>query len=137
MSDVLTGGCQCGAVRYECGAEPLLMGNCHCRDCQRCTGSAYAPMIGVPSQAMTVTGEVSWYESRADSGSVASRAFCPICGARLFARSSADPTLMEIHAGSLDDPSRFKPAEDIFTSSAPPWDFMNPALRKFPTQPKS
>ena len=49
MSSSLTGGCQCGAVRYECAAEPLFTGNCHCRDCQRSTGSAYVPALAVPS----------------------------------------------------------------------------------------
>jgi hypothetical protein len=113
------------------------MGNCHCRDCQRSSGGAYAPMLGVPSHAVKITGAVTWYESRAGSGSIASRGFCPSCGARLFAKSSADPSIIEVHAGSLDDPSCFKPAEDIFTSSAQPWDSMNPALRKFPRQPKN
>ena len=136
MSALLTGRCQCGTVRYECSAEALFMGNCHCRDCQRSTGSGYAPMLGVPSHAVAIHGEVIWYDSRADSGATASRGFCPVCGARLFARSSADPTLIEIHAGTLDDPSTFQPAEDIFTSSAQPWDSMNPALRKFPGPPK-
>lgn len=136
VSGWLTGGCQCGAVRYECSAEPLFMGNCHCRDCQRSTGGAYAPMIGIPIAEVRITGEIRWYESRADSGSIAGRGFCPICGARLLAKSSADPTLLEIHAGSLDDPARFKPAEDIFTSSAQAWDYMNPGLRKFSRTPK-
>ncbi len=108
------------------------MGNCHCRDCQRSTGSAYAPMIGVPTSEVKITGEIRWYDRRADSGSVARRGFCPICGARLFAKSSADPSIIEIHAGTLDDPSCFEPAEDIFTASAQRWDYMNPALQKFP-----
>ena len=112
------------------------MGNCHCRDCQRSTGGAYAPMIGVPIAEVRITGDIRWYDSRADSGSIASRGFCLICGARLFAKSSADPTLLEIQAGTLDVPARFKPAEDIFTSSAQAWDYMNPALRKFGKGPE-
>lgn len=136
MGESLTGGCQCGAVRYGCAADPLFMGNCHCRDCQRSSGGAYAPMVGVLSEALTITGIVRWYESRADSGAVASRGFCPVCGARLFAKSSVDPSITEIQAGTLDDPSTFKPAEDIFTSSARPWDYMNPALCKFTRMPE-
>ena len=41
MKTPFSGGCACGAIRYSCAAEPLYMGNCHCRDCQRATGSAY------------------------------------------------------------------------------------------------
>lgn len=136
MSDVLTGSCQCGALRYECSAEPLFTGNCHCRDCQKATGSAYVPAFAVPTNAVKVTGEVKYYESRADSGNTFSRGFCPTCGGRVFGKSSSFPQFMLITAGSLDDPGRFKPSMDFFTHSAQPWDHMNPELPKFPRQPK-
>ena len=113
MESILAGGCRCGAVRYECSAGPLFMGNCHCRDGQRSTGAAYAPMLGVAAEELNISGDVKWYDSLADSGSIASRGFCPQCGARLFAKSSGDPALIEIQAGSLDDPSVFHPVEDI------------------------
>jgi hypothetical protein len=64
-----------------------------------------------------------------------SRGFCPECGARLFAKTSAMPDLAMITAGSLDEPSQYKPTLDIFTASAQPWDQMNPALAKFPKMP--
>ena len=136
MRDLLTGGCQCGAVRYEFAGGPLFMGNCHCRDCQRATGSAYAPMMGVAAEQLKIHGQVSSYDIRLDNGNTSIRGFCPICGARLFGRSSAAPLIVELYAGSLDDPGRFQPAEDIYTSSAQPWDYMNPALRKFPKMPE-
>jgi hypothetical protein len=136
MSDLLTGGCQCGAVRYECSAEPLFTGNCHCRDCQKSTGGAYVPAFAVPAQAVKITGDVKYYESRADSGNMFNRVFCPICGSRLFGKAAALPQFLLVTAGSLDDPSRFKPSMDFFTASAQPWDHMNPELPKFPRQPK-
>jgi len=132
----LTGGCQCGAVRYECAAEPLFSGNCHCRDCQKATGGAYVPAIAVPVQAVKITGEVKYYECRADSGHTFSRGFCPTCGGRVFGNTSGYPQFILITAGSLDDPSRFNPSMDFFTSSAQPWDRMDPELPKFPKQPK-
>ena len=58
MSTAINGGCLCGAVRYECNAEPLFTGNCHCRDCQRASGGAYSPAMGVPTDALKITGEV-------------------------------------------------------------------------------
>ena len=63
MSVSFTGGCQCGAVRYEFSGEPVFAGNCHCRDCQRSTGGAYAPAIGVPAPSLKIHGAVKYYES--------------------------------------------------------------------------
>jgi hypothetical protein len=132
----ITGGCQCGQVRYESSAEPLFTGNCHCRDCQRSTGGAYMPASALPASELKVNGEVKYYESLADSGNTFSRGFCPKCGGRVFGKTSGMPQLILITAGSLDDPSRFKPRMDFFTSSAQPWDHMDPALPKFPKLPQ-
>ncbi|HUN56559.1 MAG TPA: GFA family protein [Candidatus Binataceae bacterium] len=129
------GGCMCGAVRYECTADPMFMGNCHCRDCQRASGSGYAPAIGVPQSAVKITGNVKYYESKGDSGQLAKRAFCPNCGSRLFSVPTFAPDLMVLAAASLDDPSIYKPTIDIYASSAQPWDHMDPALPKFPKMP--
>jgi hypothetical protein len=129
------GGCMCGAVRYECAATPMFMGNCHCRDCQRASGGTYAPAIGVPRSAVQITGDVKYYESKADSGNMARRGFCANCGSRLFSLPPFAPDLMVILATSLDDPSIFKPGMDIYTSSAQPWDHMDPSLPKFPKMP--
>ena len=129
------GGCMCGAVRYELNAAPIFMGNCHCRDCQRANGAAYNPAIGVPRSAMKITGDVKYYESKTDTGSMTRRGFCPNCGSRLFSDPPFAADLMVIVASSLDDPSIFKPAMDIFTSSAQPWDHMDPSLTKFPKMP--
>jgi hypothetical protein len=131
----MTGGCMCGAVRYETNADPMFMGNCHCRDCQMASGAAYAAAIGVPRNALKITGEVKYYESKADSGQTAKRGFCGNCGSRLLSLPPFAPDLMVIMAATLDDPSSFKPAMDIYTSSAQPWDHLNPALPKFPKMP--
>ena len=131
-----SGGCQCGTGRYECAVEAVFTGNCHCRDCQKATGGAYVPVLAVPADALKITGDVKYYDSRADSGHTFSRGFCANCGGRLFGKSSGMPAIIAITAGSLDDPSRFKPATDFYTSSAQPWDHMNPQLPKFPKQPK-
>jgi len=132
----LTGGCLCGAVRYECSAEPLFSGNCHCRDCQKASGGAYTPAFAVPARSVKITGEVRYYESRADSGNIFSRGFCPTCGGRILGKTSGFPDFVLITAGSLDDPTRFKPAMDFFTSSAQSWDHMNPGLPKFAKLPQ-
>jgi len=135
MATKFSGGCLCGAVRYECEADPMFMGNCHCRDCQNASGGAYVPAIGLPAAALKITGKVKYYDSKADSGNTLTRGFCPECGGRLFGKVSAMPDLAMITAGSLDDPSQYQPSMDIFSSSAQPWDHMNPALVKFPKMP--
>ena len=135
MADKITGGCLCGKVRYECSAEPIFTGNCHCRDCQKASGGAFAPAIAVPAAALRVNGDVKFYDSKADNGNTVSRGFCASCGGRVTAKSSGMPDLAIILAGTLDDPSWFKPQMDVYTASAQPWDHMNPALSKFPKLP--
>lgn len=134
MKIPFTGGCMCGNVRYECSAEPILMGNCHCRDCQRATGTAFAAGILIPRNAVTITGDVKYYDVIGDSGGIISRGFCPNCGSQLFTKPSIRE-LMGILAGSLDDPSWFQPGMDLYTSSAQSWDYMNPGLPKFAKLP--
>jgi hypothetical protein len=131
MATRLSGSCLCGAVHYECTAEPVFSVNCHCRDCQRVTGSAFAALLYVPRLTVTITGAVHSYDVTGESGNVVSRGFCPTCGARLLTKAAIAPDLIGIMAGSLEDPSEFRPAMDIYTASAQPWDQMNAALPKF------
>jgi len=92
--------------------------------------------IVVPAAAFRLTrGEPACYISKGDSGGDMSRGFCAACGSPVIARFSRMPDLIAIPAASLDDPSWHKPAVDIFTSSAQPWDFMHPDLPKFPEGP--
>jgi len=134
MAARFTGGCICGAIRYACSTEPIGMGLCHCRDCQRATGSAFATALVVPRSYVTITGEVKYYGVTGDSGNLVSRGFCPNCGSRLFG-TPANPALISIQAGSLDDPSWFKPQAEIYVTSAQPWDYLNPDLPKFAKLP--
>jgi len=134
MNIPFTGGCLCGAIGYECSAEPIFMGNCHCRDCQRATGTAFAAAILVPRHAVTITGDVKYYDVTGGSGQIISRGFCSNCGSRLFGKPEA-VEFLGIMAGSLDDPSWFSPTFDFHVASAQPWDFMNPDLPKFAKSP--
>ena len=109
MATRFTGGCICGGVRYECAADPIAMGNCHCRDCQRASASAYAPALLVPASAVSITGEVKYYDVTGDSGSIVQRGFCPTCGARLFGKPAAGAGIMSIAAGSRTTQAGFGP----------------------------
>lgn len=136
MATPFTGGCRCGAIRYQCSAEPVMAGNCHCRECQRACGSAFGANIAVPIAALKITGNIKYYEYTADSGNTVGHGFCPNCGAPLVGRSSGLPELIAIRVGSLDDPSWYQPAMSIYVDSAQPWDYLNPNLPKFPKMPQ-
>lgn len=136
MSTPLSGGCACGAVRYECSAEPRVAFNCHCRDCQRASGSAFASVLIVPKEAFKVLkGTPKFHRVTGDSGNPVERGFCPECGSPVFIHEPESPVFVEIQAASLDDPSWVRPVMDIYTGRAQPWDYLNPALPKFATQP--
>ena len=78
MSDAYTGGCACGAVRYEISAEPIFMNDCQCRDCQRTSGTGHGSYLTFPSRAQVkVAGEATHWDMVGDSGNVKTRAFCP------------------------------------------------------------
>ena len=133
MSTFQSGGCACGAVRYEIAAVPLFALNCHCRDCQRETGSGFAPVLGVATSAFTVTRGMPRSASViGGSGKPVHRFFCGDCGSALYGLPEIRPDLVTIRAGSLDDPSVFRPTRDIFTTQAQPWDPMDPSLPKSP-----
>lgn len=117
----LTGGCLCGAVRYELTAEPLASMNCHCKNCQRQAGSAFSTIIGVPEGGVSVTGEPRTYVDHGDSGGRVQRQFCGNCGSPLFSIVDSAPGMVWIKAGTLDDTSTFKPAMNIYAKSKQAW----------------
>lgn len=135
MNKSLTGGCLCRAVRFETSAEPVFSGNCHCRDCQRSSGSAYTPGIFVQADSVRIEGTVKYFESKADSGNTIQRGFCPNCGSQLFTKLQMMPDVLGLRAGTLDAPEVFEPTLDMYTDSAPHWDQMNPTLLKFSKAP--
>jgi len=134
----ITGGCVCGAIRYEIKAEPTLMLKCHCRDCQHVTGSGYAPAFLVPADALRVTqGELRYNFTPSIRRGKHKRGFCPECGSRITGGEFAegDSPFVGLLASSLDDPTAFNPQMDIFVSDAQPWDQMDPAIPKFEQYP--
>jgi hypothetical protein len=136
MPKSFSGGCACGEIRYRVEAEPILMGNCHCRACQRASGGAYSTAVVVPSAAVTIEGGPCWYESIAESGHVARRGFCGRCGSPLFADSSRSRGVaMSIKAASLDDPSWFVSQGDMWMRTAQPWACTDPTTPKYETLP--
>jgi hypothetical protein len=135
MPAPILGGCACGAIRYSYEGAPVFALNCHCRDCQRESGSAFESILIVRRAAFTlIRGTPKYFDLTADSGRTTRRNFCADCGSPLFG-SGGD--FVNIRVGSLDDPSTFRPTQDIYVSSAQPWDYMNPALPKVPKLPNA
>ncbi|HYD85476.1 MAG TPA: GFA family protein [Opitutus sp.] len=132
-----TGGCQCGAVRYECDArlDEIFMFKCHCRDCQRLSGGAFTPVVFVPRERLRITrGEIRRHATQGESGEHI-RGFCPSCGSRLTGGEGPGSPGIGVTAASLDDPSGFEPQMEIWVSDAQPWDILNPALPHLPQNP--
>lgn len=124
----LTGGCACGAVRYSIDAEPQFSFHCQCRQCQRATGTGHASLFTVPKSAVSVTGDIRYYEQTADDGATISRGFCSNCGSPVMGRTTGYPDIALFTAASLDDPTRFKPQQVVFSRFAQPWDYVDSKL---------
>lgn len=130
-----SGGCRCGAVRYECNAEPAQVAHCHCRDCQYAAGGGYSTIVIVPTDSLRITGAVEGYEDPGDSGKVVRRQFCPTCGTPVFSEPEIAPGIKVIKAGSLDDPSWLVPQAHVYVASAQPWGIPSDALPRFDKMP--
>jgi hypothetical protein len=82
MPQKLSGGCACSAIRYECDADPVMMMNCHCRDCQKASGSAYAAIVVVPKAAVKIRGEPRYHKVVARAAKRPNAGFAPIAVAK-------------------------------------------------------
>jgi hypothetical protein len=119
MTDNLryTGGCQCGAIRYRITGELLDPDICHCRMCQKAFGSFFAPLIGVtPGSLEWTRGKPALYQS----STIAERGFCSNCGTPLTYQPIGRDHI-SVSIGSLDEPARAKPAEQVSIESRMPW----------------
>jgi hypothetical protein len=132
MTDI-TGGCLCGAVRYELNAPALFGGFCHCVDCRK-TSSSHSAVMAVPEAGLKLIGETRSYSRPGDSGNMVTRTFCPNCGSGIYSKG-ARPGVVLLKAGTLDDPEHFKPMATVYAKSAPSWDKPREGLPAFPQMP--
>jgi len=114
---VLTGGCQCGAVRYALYGAPRSADICHCRMCQRALGNLFGAFAGVRLEDFAWTsGAPATYRS----SSIVERGFCGQCGTPLSFRYLATDKI-SVTIGSLDQPERARPSEQVGIESRVPW----------------
>lgn len=124
----VSGGCACGAVRYETPDQPTFSFHCQCRDCQHATGTGHASQFVVSLENLDVSGDLTFYAETADSGTAVSRGFCPVCGSPVMGKTTRSPEICMINAASLDDSSDFSPTKVFFQDKGLPWDFIDPDL---------
>ena len=114
---VLTGGCQCGAIRYVLSAAPSRISVCHCRMCQKATGAPFASFADIEHEHFAWTrGKPSAFKS----SSIAERDFCAACGTPLTFRRIGGPRI-EVLTGTFDRPDRVVPTRQFGTESRLGW----------------
>jgi hypothetical protein len=117
-----SGACLCGAIRFNFDRDRVLAANhCHCRDCQRATGSAFATFCIVPEDAFALEGEPKSYAVQGESGGDVTRLFCGDCGSQLYSFVAVMPGFFFVKTGALDDASWVEPASAFWGESAQPW----------------
>jgi hypothetical protein len=135
MSKTLSGGCQCGAVRYEVSGDPAHVALCHCADCRK---SAGAPMVSWAAfqedQFRLTAGQPSVF----NSSGTALRSFCPTCGTGLCYRNAEYlPGIVDVQSATLDDPDALPPQVHIQTAERLHWMIgaeALPAFERFPSE---
>ena len=95
----ISGGCLCGQVRYSTDAEPAMVAVCHCKNCQKQTGTASSVVLAVPRSTLTIQGQLKAYHDTGDSGQRVVRKFCPECGSPIVSEAVTAPDIAFIKAG--------------------------------------
>jgi hypothetical protein len=131
----IKGGCLCGAIRYTAEADPTTATVCHCRDCQKFTGSAFAALVRVPKEAVAVEGTLKTFTSIGGSGNPILRHFCPECGSSIAEESGARPSMIILNIGTFDDPTVAKPGREIFRRDVLPWIEVQDEIPRFTIRP--
>jgi hypothetical protein len=128
MSETLSGGCLCGAIRYEVTQALPSIVACHCTHCQKASGSGASHNAILPTEAFQLlAGQTKCFSDTAENGNRLLRHFCGDCGSPLFSQRENAPGVVVLKVGSLDDSSAMQVVMNIWTRSARPWMHIDPA----------
>ncbi|MEZ5933394.1 MAG: GFA family protein [Alphaproteobacteria bacterium] len=116
-----TATCRCGALRAICEGDPVRISVCHCLDCQKRTGSAFAAQARWPDDKVRVEGEAATWQRVADSGHVATYRFCPNCGSTVAYVIEGWPGVTAIPLGAFADPAFPPPKFSVYEHRRHPW----------------
>lgn len=132
MPETFEGGCPCGAVRYRLNSAPIFVQACHCRDCQRQTGSAFVVNALIETDRITLlSGAPEPVAMPTESGRPHDVYRCPSCKTALWSDYGRRPALRFVRVGTLDDPAALPPKAHIFTRSKLPWVGLPEGARTF------
>lgn len=122
MNDALEGGCACGSVRYRLASPPMFVHCCHCRDCQRQTGSAFVLNALIETDRLTIlSGDPKPVAMPTDSGRPHRIFRCPDCQTAVWSEYGGLSQLRFVRVGTLDEPAALPPDIHIYTRSKLPW----------------
>jgi hypothetical protein len=125
---IFSGGCLCGALRYESNHKPLETGYCHCTICRKSTSAPLVAFASFPIESFLYTnGTPSIYQS----SSTGSREFCGKCGTQICHREIDTPVTVDVNSGTLDDISLVPPEFHIYTKDSVPWLEVNDELPRY------
>jgi hypothetical protein len=122
MTENFEGGCACGNVRYRLRSAPMFVNCCHCRDCQRQTGSAFVINAVIETDRIALlAGEPEPVAVPTESGRPHDIYRCGVCHTAVWSDYGRRPLLRFVRVGTLDDPAALPPNAHIFTRSKLPW----------------
>lgn len=131
----VNGRCLCGAVKVAIKGVPVRMAQCHCRDCQRASGTGHVSNAIFHAADVTVAGETKSFTVTADSGNLYTRHFCPTCGGRIYGSHTGRPSMVIVPVGILDDSGWFSPQLVLYTRSRPTWDITIDGVPNYEASP--
>ena len=129
------GGCLCGAIRYQVHGAALAMGYCCCTDCRKASGSGFIPFMMLPAASVRFSGQTRRPQDAIRARHRRGAQFLPHLRRPGVRRRGRQRQLVYDYAGSLDDPSAFRPTMAIFTRDLPAWVLLPPGLKMFETLP--
>jgi len=137
MGAVKKGSCLCGSVQFTLTADPVAVGVCHCRDCQKQTGTSFSVVALVPLAAVTMSGELGVFRTVGESGQEVERSFCPNCGSpvRTDSNGTRQQGITIIKAGLLDDAGALQPNLQIYCETEHDWLRKGTDIVRFPRMP--
>ena len=136
MANMLSGSCLCGAIRYTVSVPITELRACHCIHCQKASGTGASVNAPLPSAAFKLTqGTPKRHVGKADSGRTLFRFFCGDCGSPIYSQRETTPETIALRVGTLDNPADMRITAHIWTRSARPWTYIDPASKQFPGQP--
>jgi len=138
MANKVEGGCLCGLVRYNFDKDDVISSHhCHCKDCQKSTGSGKATIVFIPSSSVVIKGEIKFFSVTGKDGGHVNRGFCPQCGSPLISFVEEMKEIKFIKAGSLDDSSWIKVKSSFWNTTAESWSPVDEEIDSFTHNPNS